>query len=122
MRTVPDCRQSVIEVLRLLSSPERQLAYERNVPGIPVTNELMSAWFDDDYLPESEKFRECFSAAELEAMAAFDAFFEDHSNSLPKVHNGVSDWLVDENWRLIMQRATDLLTMLSLQDGLSESR
>jgi hypothetical protein len=122
MRAAPDCRQSVIEVLKLLSSPERQLAYERNVPQIAVTNELLSGWFDDTYLPESGKFRECFSAAELEAMAAFDAFFEEHSNSLPTVPRGVSDWLMNENWRQIMQRAKDLLTVLAALNGPPETR
>jgi hypothetical protein len=122
MRAAPDCRQSVIEVLKLLSSPERQLAYERNVPQIAVTNELLSGWFDDTYLPESVRFRECFSAAELEAMAAFDAFFEEHSNSLPTVRRGVSDWLMNENWRQIMQRAKDLLTVLAALNGPPETR
>jgi hypothetical protein len=122
MRAAPDCRQSVIEVLKLLSSPERQLAYERNVPQISVTNELLSGWLDDTYLPESEKFRECFSVPELEAMAAFDAFFDEHSNSLPKARNGVSDWLADENWRQIMQGAKDLLIVLVPQDRPPETQ
>jgi len=115
MGTVPDCRQSIIDTLKLLSSPERQLAYERNVPGISATNELLSAWFDDTYLPESKTFMQSFSTQELEVMADFDRYFEERSNFLPMPHEGVSDWLRDENWRGIMQRATDLLNMLAPQ-------
>jgi hypothetical protein len=112
MESAPDCRRSIIEVLKLLSSPERQLAYERNIPRIRVTDELLCVWFDDTYLPESKRFRECFSTAELDAMAAFNAFFNERINSLP-TDNRVSYWLDDENWRQIMQHATHLLAVIT---------
>lgn len=78
-----DSRNSIIDALRLLSSPDRQLAYERNMPHVRVTNELLSTWFDDSYLPESKAFQESFSDDERRALAAFNDFFDEHSKLLP---------------------------------------
>ena len=112
MKTRPECRRSIIEVLRLLSSPSDQLAYERRVPNVPVTTELLSMWFDDTYLPESQAFRECFSKEELSALAAFNEFYDEQSRLLPEPRNGLADWLKDEVWHKVMRQASDLLTKM----------
>jgi hypothetical protein len=109
LNTHPDCRSSVIGVLRLLSSPSQQVAYERRVPHVSVTVELLSLWFDDIYLPNSQAFRSCFSAEELSALAAFNQFYEKQSQLLLEPKNGVSDWLKEKNWQEIMQRASNLV-------------
>jgi hypothetical protein len=92
-----DCRNSIVETLRLLSSPDKQLAYERNVPHVRVTDELLSMWFDDTYLPESNAFRENVSEEELRALAAFNDFYDEHSKLLPGSIADVTSWL-NRSW------------------------
>ena len=79
----PDLRLGIVHVLRLLSSPEMQLDYERRVPGISIPTELLSQWFDDSYLPDSPVFRLCFSSHELEVLAHFNNHFAVHEKLLP---------------------------------------
>ncbi len=112
MCVLPDCRRSIIDVLDLLTSPDRQLAYERNVPHVCVTNELLSMWFDDTYLPGSERFRQSFSKEELVSMEAFNKFFDERWRFLPVAKNGVADWLNDKTWHEITAQACVLLRLL----------
>ena len=112
MAKIPDCHHAIVDVLRLLSSADEQLAYERRVPQISVTDELLSIWFDDKYLPDDRTFRGCFSDSELQAMAAFNDYFDERADRLPDPSNGVAEWLKDENWRQVMHGATELLAIL----------
>ena len=109
---VPDCRQSVAEVLELLSSGDKQLSYERDVPQASVTDELFSLWFDDRYLPDDDYFQNCFSQEELAALAAFNEYYEKHEKLLPEPRNGVTDWLRNETWQGIMRQAARTLLLL----------
>jgi hypothetical protein len=106
-----DCRHSIIQILCLLSSPDKQLAYERNVPDVRVTDELLSTWFDDTYLPESKAFKESFSEEELRVLAAFNDFYDERSKLLPSGAD-VTGWLNSETWQQIMARAQETLAML----------
>lgn len=112
MTTSPQCRQSVIAVLGVLSSSQKQLAYERDVPSIPVTDELLSMWFDDTYLPDSPAFQKSFSAQELLALADFNKFFDEHIEDLQD-KGRVSDWLKIETWQQIIQRAEKVLALIA---------
>jgi hypothetical protein len=105
-----DCRGSIINVLRLLSDPNRQLEYEQNVPHVRVTDELLCSWFDDTYLPESRAFQESFSKEELKVLAAFDAFYDERSSLLPKAD--VTTWLNNKAWQQIMTQARKTLELL----------
>ncbi len=42
-------REEIRNFLHLLGSEEEQLAYERNVPHVDITAELLCMWFDDFY-------------------------------------------------------------------------
>lgn len=108
----PDLRLGIIHLLRLLSSPEKQLEYERRVPGISVPVELVCQWSDDSYLPNSESFRLCFSPTELKALAVFNDYFEDHEKLLLEPREGVKTWLRDETWQGIMRAADRALAVL----------
>jgi hypothetical protein len=112
MTQSPDCRGSIVDALGLLSSPDRQLAYERNVPHVRVTDELVSVWFDDAYLPESRLFKQCFSAEEMGALAAFNTFYDERLESLPGAVR-VADWLNNRDWRQIMAQAAETLALLN---------
>ena len=115
----PDCRRSVVEVLELLSSGDKQLSYERDVPQISITDELFCMWFDDVYLPEDVTFRNSFSQQELAAMAAFNTHYEKHEKLLPEPRNGVADWLKNENWQGVMREAGRVLGLLRASAPLS---
>jgi hypothetical protein len=106
-----DCRHAIIQILYLLSSPDKQLAYERNVPQVRVTDELLSMWFDDTYLPESKAFKESFSEKELRALAAFNDFYDERSKLLPSLGADVTSWLKSETWLQIMARAQETLAL-----------
>lgn len=110
---IPDLRPGIIHLLRLISSPEKQLEYERRVPGISVPMELLSRWFDDSYLPDSESFRLCFSPTELQALAVFNNHFGNHEKLLPEPREGMKTWLQDETWQAIMREADLALSVLN---------
>jgi hypothetical protein len=110
----PDLRPGIVEALRLLSSPELQLEYERRVPGISVPSELLCRWFDDAYLPDSPAFRRCFSSNELEALAHFGNYFAAHEKFLPDLNRGVASWLKDDTWKAIMSEARRALVIFGV--------
>jgi hypothetical protein len=109
----PDLRPGIIHLLQLLSSAEKQLEYERRVPGISVPIELLSQWFDDRYLPDSKSFRVCFSPTELQALAVFNNHFGDHEKLLPEAREGMNTWLQDETWQAIMREADRAIAVLN---------
>ena len=107
-----NCRSAVVSALRLLSSADMQLAYERDVPQISVTDELLSIWFDDTNLPDSPYFRQAFSKDELAALAAFSLYLDDKSEKLPGPRARIDAWLQNESWQEIMRLAGDLTSTL----------
>ncbi len=117
VREVPDLRPGIFRVLRLLSSPEEQLDYERRVPGISVPTELLSQWFDDQYVPESESFRLCFSSQEMEALSVFNNYFDVAEKRLPQPRDGIGTWLEDETWQGIMREAARALSALGTESA-----
>ena len=119
-REVPNLRSGIISVLRLLSSSEEQLDYERRVPGISIPSELVCQWFDDLYLPDTAAFRRSFSSQELESLAAFNTYFADREEILPDPRSGIVSWLKDKTWIEIMREANRTLAALSPELRISE--
>lgn len=62
-------RESIIEMVELLSLPSEQIAYETNVPIAHIPDELICAFCDDLYTPKSEAFIAQFSESELKSLA-----------------------------------------------------
>jgi hypothetical protein len=114
---VLNLRPGIIGVLRLLASPEEQLNYERRVPGISVPTELLSQWFDDLYVPESESFRSCFSSQEMEALSIFNNYFDVAEKRLPQPRDGIRTWLEDETWQGIMREAARALSAVNSESA-----
>ena len=102
---IPDRHPFIVDLLKLLSSEEEQLAYERNVPHVDITAELRCMWFDDLYCPEDAFFRSCFTARELEALAQFHEFYASRKKLLPESRGTVRTWLAFPVWREIMLEA-----------------
>lgn len=71
------------ELLGLLSDPEEQRAYARDVPIANVPAELVCQWFDDHYHATSMSFNRAFSADERRALADFNLTFESRRSQLP---------------------------------------
>jgi hypothetical protein len=76
-------RASILELLELLGDAAAQERYEDSVPIADVPSELLCMWFDDSYVPDSPAFQAAFTAAELDALAEFDRFYDSRAGALP---------------------------------------
>ena len=104
--------KNIIFILELLSSEELQLEYEKNVPRVDITNELVCMWFDDFYFPDDKMISESFSVEELEELIKFNKFYDDRFKLLPESNGTVLTWLGDQTWRDIMTEAQNTLVKL----------
>ncbi len=104
-KQLPPWRLIVTEALELLSSEAEQLEYERNVPKVDVTAELVCGWSSDAYHPDDPGFVSVFSPEEMEAFAQFDAVLHRHIDHLPPSQGTVQSWLASSSWRTIMHAA-----------------
>ena len=109
---IPDRKPVVIELLQLLASEEEQLTYERNVPHVDITAELVCMWFDDTYHPDDAFFASCFSPDELAALAESHLFYDQRNDRLPESKGTVRTWLSNQSWLEIMGKAQE--TLLSI--------
>jgi hypothetical protein len=98
-------RKVIVELLQLLASEEQQLAYERDVPHVDITTELVCMWFDDQYHPKQRHFESCFTATELAALEEFHQFYDVRVDKLPKSQGSVRTWLDSPVWREVMEQA-----------------
>src|SRR5262252_3172902 len=109
-RTIPDRKPQIIEILELLASPEQQLAYERNLPHVDTSAEMLCMWFDDHYRPDDMFFSSCFTADELAVLAEFHRFYEERSKELPESRGTIRTWLASRVWREIMMKANETIS------------
>jgi ubiquinone/menaquinone biosynthesis C-methylase UbiE len=105
-------RQQIIGHLQLLASDDLQLAYERDVPRVDITAELICIWFNDLHHPKWADSDPNFSTAELAALAEFHRFFDVRVDRLPPSRGTVRTWLSNPTWREIMHEADRLLAGL----------
>jgi len=105
-------RKQVIELLQLFASEEQQLAYERDVPHVDITVELVCMWFDDQYHPRQRHFESCFSPNELAALDEFHRFYDDRVDRLPESLGTVRTWLACPIWREVMKQAQRTLELV----------
>ena len=80
------------------------MEYERDVPHVDITKELVCMWFDDLYHP-GRAFDHLFSPAELSALDEFSRFYEDRLSHLPESQGTVRTWLGSPVWREVMDYA-----------------
>ncbi len=104
-------RRNIVEHLHTLSSADEQLQYQRNVPFVNVTVELICMWFDDSYHPEDKDFMAAFSAQELIAMARFNQLFDNvlESGALREETPQIEDLIKTPEWKYLMQEAAQTL-------------
>jgi hypothetical protein len=106
-------RRIIREELGLLASEKEQLEYEKNVPHVDITAELLCGWFDDSYHPDDEGFRSCFESHELEVLARFNRFYDERTSKLPESKGTVRTWLETPVWREVMREAQSTLTQIA---------
>jgi hypothetical protein len=106
-------RKQIVELLQLFASEEQQLAYERNVPHVDITAELVCMWFDDQYHPKLRHFESCFTPAELAALDEFHRFYDERVERLPESQGTVRTWLANPVWREVMEHARRTLEQVA---------
>jgi hypothetical protein len=104
-----DLRNNVLQLLRLIASPEQQLAYERDNPIVDTKVELICMWFDDLYKPSWSLFQDAFSSAEQEQLSVFDQFYQAHKKQVPDTLAAMHKSPV---WQEIMAAACNTLQCL----------
>jgi hypothetical protein len=109
---IPDRKPVIVDLLRLIASEEQQLAYDREVPHVDITGELLCMWFDDQYHPHNAFFISCFTAHDLAALAEFHRFYDEQRHRLPRSQGTVRTWLASPIWRQIMEKAHETLTRI----------
>jgi hypothetical protein len=109
-------RNNIVELLQLLASEEQQLAYERDVPHVDITAELVCMWFNDQYHP-SRGFDTVFSPDDLAALAEFHHFYDERVDRLPESQGTVRTWLACPLWREIMHQAKRTLNRIAEPDA-----
>jgi len=109
--TIPDRRPAVVELLQLLASEEKQVAYEVS-PGGDITAELFGRWCDA-YAFDDRLFEACFTQSELIALARFSVFYQSRRRLLPQSHGTAATLLGSPAWREIMQEASIALERIS---------
>ncbi len=102
-------KQQIREMLQLLASADEQLLYERNVPHVNITVELVSMWFDDLFHGHAPTAEPGFTAEEHAALEEFHRFYEERLGRLPESRGTVRTWLEAPVWREVMQAARKAL-------------
>ena len=115
-------RQGAIDLLELYASGEKQRNYQRDVPYVTVPVELVCMWFDDfwhvgeepavaasaeQWNASIERFCQCFTAAELEALKDFHQFFNTRADGLPD--DDLEKLLGSPAWQEVMCKARETL-------------
>lgn len=103
--TPEQMRSQILELLQLFSSEELQLKYERDVPHVDITAELVSMWFDDLYDPEDRQLPTCFKMHELSAINEFHRYYDERVDRLPTSNGTVRTWHACEPWQEVMEKA-----------------
>ena len=106
-------REQIKELLQLFASEEEQLAYEKNVPHVDITVEMVCMWFDDQYHPKLRHFDNCFNKNELTALGVFNTFYDSNVSKLPESNGTVKTWLANPVWQEIMQKAKETLEVIN---------
>ena len=105
MTTTPSRRGQIRELLQLLATEEEQLAYERNVPHVDITAELVCMWFNDLYDAKHAATDSTFSDSERTALVEFHQFYDARVDQLPESQGTVRTWLASPVWREVMEQA-----------------
>jgi hypothetical protein len=108
---------AIIDILRLLSSPEAQREYQRSVPIADIPAELVNMWFDDLYHPDTDQFRATFQPIERKALAEFHDRYRSVVDHLPRSLENLHS---SAEWLLVVKAAQQALAVVG-RDGAAEA-
>ncbi len=91
-------RKLVIDTLKLLSSKEEQLKYQKNVPIADVSAELFCQW-DGAYVPESPVNNRAFSKEEIVSLDEFNTIFNKIADSTPDNLPSIEKFVETNEWK-----------------------
>lgn len=97
-------RKVVIDLLTMLASPEKQLAYQQDVPIADVPAELVCSWFDDNDFGPGSVFESYFDPEEWRAIHTFNNYYASRFRQLPKTSD-VGVLLRSDIWQEIVGQA-----------------
>jgi hypothetical protein len=103
------CRRNILDALRLISSREAQLEYQRQVPIADVVGEIFCCWADDSFSPNDTSLRALFTDSEWAALIAFDSRFEAVYAQMPRRHIGIEEFVTDPLSQELANAAKDAL-------------
>jgi hypothetical protein len=104
-------RENIIGVLRLWSSKEEQIEYQKSVPIAQVSSELFGQW-DDFYTSDSEVMSEAFNKHELELLAKFDSELTVIGEKLNGETPQIEDFIKTSEWKKLNLLAQEILNNL----------
>ena len=107
-------KKQIIELLKLLASDKQQLEYEKNVPHVDITAELLCMWFDNLFHGKPPHAEPSFTAEENAALSEFHQFYRARVDRLPKSEGTVQTWLDSAVWRDIMENARSTLERVAV--------
>ena len=106
-----ELRQSIISELRLLSSPEKQLEYEKSLTTAGhAPSELICGFCDDLFHPKSQAFIDTFTNDELKSLAHLYGLLSEVARS---EYPTVACMLEDKRWRDVISLAKEIYSQLS---------
>lgn len=101
-------RDNIIGVLKLWSSKEEQLEYQKSVPISQVSSELFGQW-DDFYTADSDVLTEAFNEHELDLLSKFDL---ELTNIGEKIKGGIpliEEFIKTSEWKKLNLLAQEIL-------------
>jgi len=101
-----EIRQSVCEVLELLSSKELQIQFQLKSPSANVAMELLCLWFSELYQPGSQLFNRSFNSDEQAMLQQFNRYYDLRKANLPET---IEQLHGDSEWQIVRDQAKILL-------------
>lgn len=97
-------RKLVIDALKLISSKEEQLSYQKEVPQINVSEELFNHW-EDTYIPDSPVNERAFTKEELIALKEFNLTFDRVCDGTPRNLPLIDEFMKTKEWKELTESA-----------------
>ena len=115
-------RNQVIDHLELLSSREKQLEYQREVPIAHVSAELFEQWSDIlNPKASKEQFPQgLYSAAERSEVHKFNQVFLEVSSTTSSQLPTIAEFVETEEWKKLQKAASKALRVFQVRGFLSE--
>ncbi|MFA5514049.1 MAG: hypothetical protein WDA17_03920 [Sphaerochaetaceae bacterium] len=101
-------RENIIGLLKLWSSKEEQLEYQKSFPIAQVSSELFEQW-DDFYTADSEVLSEAFNEHELDLLNKFDSELTDIGEKLKGETPQIEEFIKTSEWQKMNLLAQKIL-------------